>query len=809
MEPSTCWVCCKPYRFVAVGECGHNDMCLYCAAKLRLLLKDHKCPICKTEQKRILITEDHKKRLDDYPDISNHKNEQGFIFDSSEASQEFEQLTSYNCWVPSCNSKRVIRNLVQLKKHLEIDHKLKLCEVCLKSRIVFVREQKLYKFNEIGKHIELGDGQDVPPHPMCLFCKIRHYDEDELKKHIQAKHFSCGMCDNAPYMFYEEYEKLRTHFQKAHYMCPYPECQDNRFVVFKTPYDLQAHNLAFHCNREGLSKSQRQQLAAIPMAYEEKNVTNTEGVDFSSQFMMRNRPEEVKTAQPKQKQKNKKGKTGNPRVVDFKSLPNKSQRDIENDIRDALDNDELKFRGVLGMIRSFYHGDINAKGFVEKMVEAVGDRAEDLIPWVITTVRNQDKQNALNSQYIQYMNSKYSHEVEEEKKHVKKFTPKSTVSVIDYKTLPNKPAKEIIEEIKQALNNDSEKFGRFRSFTTSYNKGQITSKTLLDKFLEFLGTISGEKLFPWLITTLNSTEKQQELHSEYTKYMESKQTSAKNSKHTIQNPFTGCSSDADYIRELKDLLFKELEKNKSLERERSYYIDQVQLTQMAALIESLSEGQMRKLMFIMNFGVSEKTKQALSNMIERANDIEFNSLLDTSYEDYFLRSCDPYEMYVAYKYTEMCLAKTRGQALRNNPQLMANLEEEKKVLPKGVVREQSESPKAKQKEDKKEENKWEQVIKKPKAKAPEKSEENFPTFGAVVTEALPGPSTGWGNKKALKMPEPPKKTDVQTEYFPSFPKKVDFPSLATAPSEAQASKSKKKTQEKVSLSNAFKVYRKV
>lgn len=812
MEPSTCWVCCKPYCFVAVGECGHNDMCIYCAAKLRLLLKDIKCPICKTEQKRILITNDHGKRLDAYPDISNLKNEHGFIFDCPEASQEFEQLTSFNCWLPHCNSKRAIRNLVQLKKHLEFDHKLKFCEVCLKGRIVFVREQKLYKFNEIAKHIEYGDGQDVPPHPLCLFCKIRHYDEDELKKHIQAKHFSCGMCDNAPYMFYETYEKLKTHFQKAHYMCPYSECQDHRFVVFKTPYDLQAHNISFHCNREGLSKSQKHQLAAIPMAYEEKNAVNTEGVDFSSQFMTRNRMEEVRAPQGKQqiKNKNKKNRGVNPRIIDYKTLPNKVQTDIEDDIRDAIDHDEMKFRSISSLMRNYYHGDLNAKAFVDKFSDCVGEsRSEELIPWIITTVRNADKQKSLNSAYVQYMNHKHSsQELEERKLPAKKSVAKASVPIIDYKTLPNKSPKEVIEEIKQALNNDTEKFSRFKSFTTSYNKGQISPKMLLDKFIEFLGTISGEKLFPWLITTLNSKEKQEDLHNEYLQYMESKQTHQANASNVFKNPFTGCRSDSDFIRELKEVLGKELEKKKSLERERSYYIDQVQLTQMAALIESLNESQMKKLMFIMNFGVSEKTKQALANMIERANDIEFNNSLETSYEDYFLSNCDPYEVYVAFKYTEMCLAKTRGQALRNNPQFMANLEEEKKILPKGVVRERSESPKNKQKEDKKDENKWEQVIMKPKAKAPEKSEENFPILNTVVTESMPGPTAGWGNKKVLKLPEPPKPTNIQALSFPTFPQQETFPSLSSAPVVTPQPKSKKKTQEKISLTNGFKIFRK-
>jgi hypothetical protein len=49
------------------------------------------------------------------------------------------------------------------------------------------------------------------------------------------------------------YDKLvrtrqRLHFTKAHFMCPDPDCQANRFVVFTTAYDLQDHNVTTRQN---------------------------------------------------------------------------------------------------------------------------------------------------------------------------------------------------------------------------------------------------------------------------------------------------------------------------------------------------------------------------------------------------------------------------------------------------------------------------------------------------------------------------------------------------------------------------------
>ena len=63
MEVPICWVCCDNLDFYAVGVCGHNDMCLKCACRLRLLNKDFRCPICKTDLQRILITKDPSARL--------------------------------------------------------------------------------------------------------------------------------------------------------------------------------------------------------------------------------------------------------------------------------------------------------------------------------------------------------------------------------------------------------------------------------------------------------------------------------------------------------------------------------------------------------------------------------------------------------------------------------------------------------------------------------------------------------------------------------------------------------------------------
>ena len=152
METLKCWVCCKDLDFHAVGICGHNDMCLYCACRLRILLGDYKCPICKTNLPQILITKNPSARFEDYPELETEKNGHGIICDTTEAQEAYLKIQSLNCWLPNCRNPKN-NTIAQVKKHME-SHKLKFCNVCLKSRLIFIWEQKCYNFSDFNRQKE-------------------------------------------------------------------------------------------------------------------------------------------------------------------------------------------------------------------------------------------------------------------------------------------------------------------------------------------------------------------------------------------------------------------------------------------------------------------------------------------------------------------------------------------------------------------------------------------------------------------------------------------------------------------------------
>ena len=84
-------------------------------------------------------------------------------------------------------------------------------------------------------------------HPLCEFCDERFFDDEALFKHLRKDHYFCHFCDaDGHQYFYAEYPDLRRHFQKDHFLCEEPECEEQKFVVFRTEIDLKSHRLERH-----------------------------------------------------------------------------------------------------------------------------------------------------------------------------------------------------------------------------------------------------------------------------------------------------------------------------------------------------------------------------------------------------------------------------------------------------------------------------------------------------------------------------------------------------------------------------------
>ncbi|MEW5300308.1 MAG: hypothetical protein WDW36_003247 [Sanguina aurantia] len=51
----TCLICCEPSHAIAIGKCGHTDVCAMCTLRLRLLYADNRCSLCKGQNDEVVI----------------------------------------------------------------------------------------------------------------------------------------------------------------------------------------------------------------------------------------------------------------------------------------------------------------------------------------------------------------------------------------------------------------------------------------------------------------------------------------------------------------------------------------------------------------------------------------------------------------------------------------------------------------------------------------------------------------------------------------------------------------------------------
>jgi Zinc finger, C3HC4 type (RING finger) len=52
-----CILCFNDMKYFALGKCNHKNVCHTCILRLRCIIKDKKCPICKTECEELCIAE--------------------------------------------------------------------------------------------------------------------------------------------------------------------------------------------------------------------------------------------------------------------------------------------------------------------------------------------------------------------------------------------------------------------------------------------------------------------------------------------------------------------------------------------------------------------------------------------------------------------------------------------------------------------------------------------------------------------------------------------------------------------------------
>lgn len=235
-----CSLCYEATGYVSKGACGHCEICWICCLRLRLILKDKSCAICKEELQTVsIVPADARESESVVGSIGD------VAFTNIQVLKEAQRLTSYVCPYPCGDSEAFdFKTLGDLQTHLKRDHFTALfCSICVDYRQCFLPEQVLYSPASLTQH-------NKKEHPNCDFCSKdrRFYSFDELVGHLNQAHFKCIVCDRLDHRneYYANFDSLDRHFAEAHYRCEYPECREQRFVVFGDEEDLRLHWLEKH-----------------------------------------------------------------------------------------------------------------------------------------------------------------------------------------------------------------------------------------------------------------------------------------------------------------------------------------------------------------------------------------------------------------------------------------------------------------------------------------------------------------------------------------------------------------------------------
>ncbi|XP_057517780.1 uncharacterized protein LOC130798697 [Amaranthus tricolor] len=302
----SCAVCADTLEWVAYGPCGHREVCSTCVARLRFICDDRRCCICKSDCNVVFVTKalgDYTRAVNDFSTfpaqvkegkVENywyHEDTQAF-FDDAEHYKMIRAMCRLSCSIcdkeehPQHKRQR-FRNIGQLKRHLSYDHGLRMCDLCLEGRKVFICEQKLYTRAQLNQHMKRGDSEvdgtesergGFTGHPMCEFCRSSFYGENELYSHMSTEHFTCHICQRrnpGQYEYFKDYDDLETHFRHDHFLCEDEACLVKKFIVFQTEAELKRHNALEHGGR--MSRSKRNAVLQIPTSFRYRSGNESSG----------------------------------------------------------------------------------------------------------------------------------------------------------------------------------------------------------------------------------------------------------------------------------------------------------------------------------------------------------------------------------------------------------------------------------------------------------------------------------------------------------------------------------------------------
>lgn len=274
-----CIVCLENRDYMTMGACGHGNVCLECTYKNRVISKNKRCAYCNKSIESVVVF----CQQESAPDLSNprlREFKEGLLYASEECRIQCLKLENKTCFIDKCRAS--FSTLPQLVDHMKRSHNRCVCSLCVENRALLLKEQRVYRTEELDRHLLFGDYDDennlIFLHPHCHFCNTYLFNDDRLSEHLRKDHYNCGLCDpkEHKHVFYKDFPSLSVHYELSHYLCEHPECA--RASAFKTKFELDKHDAAFHKK----VKTKANPLAVNLEDTQEKNIQDNQGFDFTN-----------------------------------------------------------------------------------------------------------------------------------------------------------------------------------------------------------------------------------------------------------------------------------------------------------------------------------------------------------------------------------------------------------------------------------------------------------------------------------------------------------------------------------------------
>eukprot|EP00917_Polyrhabdina_sp_WS-2016_P029470 GHVP01062829.1.p1 GENE.GHVP01062829.1~~GHVP01062829.1.p1 ORF type:complete len:795 (-),score=127.81 GHVP01062829.1:667-3009(-) len=287
-----CKICTEPCGILAVPSCN-DEICAFCFLKLGYLSslaesEDSKssntgaktltvCPFCKLTSQSVEFKSypGHTSEIRIWSDMDPNSvsyriklqnkmrpimRKYNIVCESSEIEMFVGETLSPIC-IPCRqmgNPVSLMKDVKQLAKHLEVEHKLFFCNICYEGRkdSCFLFENQLFQTAADRKeHISHGRSDanpPIPPHAICHICEKWFHRYDSCKEHCRSNHFICELCEKihssepikpSRITAFPDVDSLQTHFNNFHFNCHSEACL---FIAFDSEIELAQHRKDRH-----------------------------------------------------------------------------------------------------------------------------------------------------------------------------------------------------------------------------------------------------------------------------------------------------------------------------------------------------------------------------------------------------------------------------------------------------------------------------------------------------------------------------------------------------------------------------------